>query len=353
MNKRKMRVYRSNKCLNCETELDKSEQYCHYCGQLNSTKKLTIRDFFEEFFSNFYAYDSRLRNSFISLFTKPGNLAKEFNEGKRQKYANPFRLFLSVSIVLFILIDYTNKYTDFQQQENSQTIKKDSLEQVKMDSLNLLLMNTSLRETQNPKKNKLDKDSIYNGYKKSKYGNNIVNRIYKFKDFHDKNPNKSVESSITELGYENNMLNKLLFSKAKTFKTNDIDTEITDYLSQKLPLLLFLTLPILTLLFWLILYSKSKNYTEHLIFTYSFYTFIFISIIIIVFFNYIYENLSFYIGTTLFLVVFPIYLYKSLRNFYQLSHWKTTYKFILLNILFFPTALLCFIIVISLGMIFF
>ena len=49
MSKRKSKQFRGTSCLNCETALDISEKYCHQCGQLNSTKKLTIGDFFEEF----------------------------------------------------------------------------------------------------------------------------------------------------------------------------------------------------------------------------------------------------------------------------------------------------------------
>lgn len=59
---RKDSKYRGTECLNCKTPLDFSEKYCHYCGQLNSTKKITLSDFIEEFFANFYAYDSKLRN---------------------------------------------------------------------------------------------------------------------------------------------------------------------------------------------------------------------------------------------------------------------------------------------------
>ena len=98
--------YRGIKCINCETSLDTSEKYCHHCGQLNSIKKLTIKDFIEEFLANFYAYDSRLRNTFITLFTHPGLAAKEFSDGKRHHHANPFRLFLSISIILFIVMDF-------------------------------------------------------------------------------------------------------------------------------------------------------------------------------------------------------------------------------------------------------
>jgi len=50
---RKDKKYRGTHCINCETSLDVSEKYCHHCGQLNSTKKLTIKDFIEEFLQIF------------------------------------------------------------------------------------------------------------------------------------------------------------------------------------------------------------------------------------------------------------------------------------------------------------
>jgi hypothetical protein len=131
---RKDAKYRGIKCLNCETSLDISEKYCHHCGQLNSTKKLTVKDFIEELFANFYAYDSKLRNSIISLFTKPGVAAKEFCEGKRQHYANPFRLFLSISIILFILVGIKNKNTEesFTNQNSNAAVLKELKEEINL-----------------------------------------------------------------------------------------------------------------------------------------------------------------------------------------------------------------------------
>lgn len=117
---RKDLKYRGTQCINCETPLDVSEKYCHACGQLNSTKKLTIKDFIEEFFANFYAYDSRLRNTFFSLFLKPGIAAREFCEGKRHHHANPFRLFLSISILLFLISDFGSPLNDTPQETKKQ-----------------------------------------------------------------------------------------------------------------------------------------------------------------------------------------------------------------------------------------
>ncbi|UGS23249.1 DUF3667 domain-containing protein [Flavobacterium channae] len=142
---RKDLKYRGSECLNCGTALDISEKFCHHCGQLNSTKKLTISDFIEEFFANFYAYDSRLRNSIISIFTKPGVLAKEFNEGKRHTYANPFRLFLSVSLLLFISFNLTEGDSD----SNTKITEKDlNKERQIKDSIT----NQILKQSPNQKK---------------------------------------------------------------------------------------------------------------------------------------------------------------------------------------------------------
>ena len=97
------RKYRGTLCQNCEHPLDMSDKFCCNCGQINSQKRLSMRDFVNEFFANFYAYDSKINNTIRTLFTKPGKMAFDFINGKRNSYANPFRFYLSVSLVYFIL----------------------------------------------------------------------------------------------------------------------------------------------------------------------------------------------------------------------------------------------------------
>ncbi|MFD2909917.1 DUF3667 domain-containing protein [Flavobacterium ardleyense] len=342
--------FRSTSCLNCNTSLDISEKYCHSCGQLNSTKKLTIRDFFEEFFSNFYAYDSRLRNSIIYIFTKPGVLAREFNEGKHQKFANPFRLFLSVSLVLFVVINLSNQKQDINTLLAEKEIEHNIKYQREADSLAVLygIQNNSKKDSI-----PFYKDSIYTKNELSEAENKTQYTITSFRNYHLKFPEKSTESSLTTLGYENNFINRTLFDKAKNFKSNETFSEILDYFYQKLPLLIFVSLPILTIMFWLVFYSKSKNYTEHLVFTYTFYTFLFLGLLIFNVLDYISTPASRFLQSISFSIVFPFYLYKSLRNFYRLSRWKTIFKFILLNFLFFPFALICILFILFLGTAFF
>ena len=355
MIKRKLKQYRGYECLNCETPLDISEKYCHHCGQLNSIKKLTISDFFEEFLSNFYAYDSRLRNSIISMFSKPGILAKEFNEGKRQKYANPFRLFLSVSIILFITFGLSEKFSNSSNDTNNVNLVDSKALDKELDQISDSIPNLNKVTAKEQIKffRNLNKDSIYT---KSELEKSKVGYFYKFssyKNFNKKYPNKTSSEALMELEYENTPFNRFLFNKSILFKTNDIKDELATYFYQKLPFLIFLSLPIITIMFWLVYYSKKLNYTEHLIFSYTLFTFLFICMILFNVVGFLSKNISEIMVGFAFLIVFPIYFYKSLRNFYEQNRWKTVLKFILLNPLFGLFLLISFLIMISLGIILF
>lgn len=342
---RKDAKYRSNKCLNCNTPLDYSERYCHYCGQLNSTKKITISDFIEEFFSNFYAYDSKLRNSILSIFTKPGVLAKRYNAGQRVTYANPFRLFLSVSILLFLSFSISES-SDKTQPKSSELLETEN----KNDSIIVTTDILGKKETLTYKN--LSIDSIYNyeslnkssldSYKKLKYS------LTTFRNYHIEHPDKEISFMLKDLGFENNRMNRFLASKANTFKTNNIEEEIIDYFYQKLPFLIFLSLPFITIIFWLVFYRKNINYTEHLIFVYTFYTFMFICFILFNVIELLIPSFANFISFTCFFLVFPYYLYRSLRNFYQLSRWKTIFKLVLLH----PLFMIAFLFVIFIAFIF-
>ena len=62
--------YRGIECTNCGHPLDMSDRYCPQCSQANSTKKLSLKDYFDEFFSTLISYDSKLLKTFSSLLLK-------------------------------------------------------------------------------------------------------------------------------------------------------------------------------------------------------------------------------------------------------------------------------------------
>ena len=100
MNSRRSLVkYRGEECLNCGRSLEEEHKFCPNCGQLNSIKKLALGDFFSEFFSGLFAYDSRFIRTMRILLFKPGKISKDYIQGKRMRYVNPYRFFLTTAII--------------------------------------------------------------------------------------------------------------------------------------------------------------------------------------------------------------------------------------------------------------
>ena len=124
--------YRNNECLNCHHPLDISDEYCPRCGQLNTTKKLSFNDFFNEFFAGIFAYDSRFYRTLGVLLFKPGKISKDYIEGKRVRYANPYRFYLSASILFFLVWSLTH---DFDNSLDTQVKTTDPQEIKEADSI--------------------------------------------------------------------------------------------------------------------------------------------------------------------------------------------------------------------------
>lgn len=79
-------------CLNCGYSFQGN--YCSSCGQKASVKKLTWKSLSDEFIHFF----THAEHSFIytsrSILTNPGNVVKEFLDGKRQKVHKPITFVL-------------------------------------------------------------------------------------------------------------------------------------------------------------------------------------------------------------------------------------------------------------------
>lgn len=343
---RKEKQYRGSECLNCEHPLDISDKYCSNCGQLNSTKKLTLKDFIEEFFGNFYAYDSRLRNSIVSIFTKPGQLAKEFINGKRQHYANPFRLFLSV-LIIFMFLNSSDIDKEFKLNKPKEVVKPDEKTTTQQETKVLNIKGVKIS-----KEKEIHEDSIYHYSQIKNEPDNLKLKALTFYNYYQKYQEEESEKCFKKLGYENSFINRLIYSKVKGYESKEFIFEIIRSVVHNLPIILFISLPFLTLMFWLVSFRRF-SYTDNLVFTYTFYTFLIVSLIGLQPIESISAIVSNVIQTVLFLIIFPIYFYKSLQTFYNLNRKKTIFKFIFLNILFVPFFIITLLFIFFMGAILF
>jgi hypothetical protein len=88
-------------CANCHAELN--GEYCAACGQRHEPHIHTVAHFAGEAFESISHADSRLWRTLWYLLTRPGFLTREFFAGRRVTYLPPFRLYLVLSVLLFLI----------------------------------------------------------------------------------------------------------------------------------------------------------------------------------------------------------------------------------------------------------
>jgi hypothetical protein len=92
----------AERCKNCGTAT--RGNYCHQCGQAAHVHVPSAREFLHEFLGHYVALEGKLWKSLALLLFKPGFLSREYIEGRRVRYLEPLRLYLSFSIVFFALV---------------------------------------------------------------------------------------------------------------------------------------------------------------------------------------------------------------------------------------------------------
>jgi len=90
-----------DRCKNCNAQL--MGRYCANCSQAADVHIPTTTELVHELLEGLTHSDSRLWRTLISLWFKPGKLTQEYILGKRISYLPPFRLYLIVSVVFFLL----------------------------------------------------------------------------------------------------------------------------------------------------------------------------------------------------------------------------------------------------------
>lgn len=86
-------------CPNCGTRF--AGQFCQGCGQSAHLHVPSAREFLHEFIAHYVAVEGKLWKSLALLLFRPGRLTRDYIEGKRARYVEPLRLYLSFSIIFF------------------------------------------------------------------------------------------------------------------------------------------------------------------------------------------------------------------------------------------------------------
>ncbi|MFD2099465.1 DUF3667 domain-containing protein [Flagellimonas iocasae] len=363
--------YRGDQCLNCGHPLDASDKYCPNCSQANSTKKLTLKDFMDEFFSGLINYDSRLLKTLSALLARPGTITKDYVNGKRVTYTNPFRFLLSLAFLYFLMVTFNNRFASLDQAASkfdgnisvgtpisyntkSGSFTTDSVS-MKNHAANVLAqLDSAEANTQAARKgvNILDslmvavnmkketRDSLLAadpaGYyqtleaeksgmdafssKMEFFGRMIqMDTLYSFQQAQEK---YNVKSSFS---------NKMAFQFSNSFlKVVRQPGSFINSTISKLPFVVFLFLPVFTVFIWLVYIRKKYTYTDHLIFSFHNQSLLFILLILSLVIDAVF-NVS---SAAIFITIFSVYLFLAMKKFYGQGTFKTIIKYLFLNTIF-------------------
>ena len=352
---KKLAKVKTAECFNCGHPFFGNEKFCPECGQINKNPKITFGSFVQEVFNGFISWDSKFWTTFIPLLTKPGKVSRDYIDGKRQRYANPFRFYLTISVLFFLIIGATESYDKFDQFRKGETtsISTPTINQT-IDSVATIIdptspqfkknLNTALKKVDSTEREELLKaipvlkpDSIKNNTSSSNgLQIDFIPNWGKFYTFQKKHPKIATEIALDSLKVEHTFFNRFLYSRVKAGnemagdndKLEDFKKQMISYTS----ISLFIFLPLFTLFLKFFYVRRKFTYVEHLVFVFHTQT-VFFLLSIIFYLLYYFSPKDYMTG--IFLLLFIIYLYLAMRRFYQQGRFKTFLKFILINFSFF------------------
>ena len=264
----------SPRCLNCGAEL--SGPFCANCGQEDTELRVSLRRLAKDFLAEQLGLESKVPTTLWTLISRPGVLTKEYLAGRRVRSLLPLRLYLSASVIFFLLMALPFFGNDL-------NIRMTAPDRAALDSSRA---DTSAGDTARVVTfGTIDRQKI--GSTKPKNG------VERFVQQRMKRFDKMSQAEI--ISY---------------FKTSFV---------KYMPNAIFLLLPVFALLLYLLYRKTGRFFAEHLIFTLHIHAFAFVALII-----------SLFLPSFLDIVApvwILVYLYMALRRVYGESRGRTAGKF--------------------------
>ncbi len=89
-------------CHNCGAAV--SYHYCALCGQETTLHVPSASEFIHEFVGHYIALEGKLWTTVRKLLLRPGFLSAEYIAGRRVRYVQPLRVYLTFSILFFFVL---------------------------------------------------------------------------------------------------------------------------------------------------------------------------------------------------------------------------------------------------------
>lgn len=288
-----------DQCPNCGQKLRPDDKYCPNCGQKNRDWNISLWQLIIDFLGDYFSFDSKLFKSLKPLLFKPGSMTRAYNEGRRQRYIPPLRLFIFLSIIFFFILslDIGNPSPP------SMLPVKSSTEQ---DTFNF---------------RKVTIGNIHLNIHVSDTSDDFLSRVHYLSRFYT--PEQVADSTSANAGF---FAKTMLKQYVKLVQSQGI--ELVKYIIQNGTIIILLVMPLFALLVKLLYWKSDKLYLHHFIFSLHVHSFFIVLLILMqllhLFFNWYYF--------TPMVIIMAVYCFFALRTNYQQKNKTTILKEVILGL---------------------
>jgi len=323
-------------CLNCGTEL--RGQYCGNCGQRASNRLISLWELTRDAFGDLFEIDSRLWRTLIPLLIRPGTLTKDYLEGRRARYMPPFRMYLVLSVVFFVVAFFDPRddlSVLFEPEPEPVAEEQDEPTQEALDEagekIDKLIAEGRLSEEQARKA----REAVSDEPKFTLYGDDLEGG---FNVRFDEETGKCTASGQDQLPewLRKRLTPERLEGICERVAADEGKT-LGALLLDNIPVALIVLLPFMALVLKG-LYPLSRRYfVEHLLFFVHFHAFFFLILTLQILFSRVASLVFIPEPISLLVIVaasfyIPVYLYKAMRRVYGQGHLLTLTKYIALSV---------------------
>ncbi len=265
-----------SQCLNCSATLE--GPYCYQCGQKHKPHRESFWHIFIHFTGDFLHFDSKVFRTFRPLLFRPGQLARDYVEGKRVRYLDPIRMYVFLSIVFFFLFFWSNKQDTQPAGETMTEVSTDSLSSGdKTDTLSLPPLSRSdstladsvvTQHTVDTLLRTAPWDSLIADTSSHRQGPQTV---AEYRRQQDSLP-AAERDGIMRRSFQEKVLR---LQDAANKDSSEMVERLSETFMKNLPKLLFLLLPFIALILKLLYIRRRVYYTDHFFFMVFFYCFVF------------------------------------------------------------------------------
>jgi hypothetical protein len=291
-------------CRNCGDPSVAS--FCPRCGQKKVEVRVRLRDLIAEALDEQFSINGRLPRTLGTLLFKPGRLTRAYVEGRIARYVTPFRLYIVASVTFFVLLslgraDVAALLGSLPEDAPAAATEAESVV-AEPDAVAAEAAAPGVAESTDAAA------AAGDGAETARRA-----QVVTLGDWTD---NVTINTPWPRL----NVLLERRLERFSRMTPEEARREVTRQIVERVPIMMFVLLPVFALMLKLFYVRRGRYYVEHFIFSLHFHAFVFSMLVV--------DRLLGQRLTGLMWLYVLIYLFLAMRFFYEQGVLKTATKYV-------------------------